>query len=173
MLNPWPRTFGRVRWIMAFDGLSYAPRAFGPPVIATRLPSRTRNTRSRPSGTTSSSRPTVVSMSLQRGLYNTTLLVQTRRHEVISGRRVTHAYRTVYCTARTAERIAHLLRIFRISPQQIMGIVKWNAYIKIRHICQHLSAQISPFRIEVFLSPCTAPLNARAVLENLTAVNLL
>jgi hypothetical protein len=85
-------------------------------------------------------------MSLQRGLLNTTLLVPTRRHEVISGGSTTHAYRTVYCTARTAERIIHLLllRTFQIRPQQIMGIVKWNADKKIRHVCQHLSAQISP-----------------------------
>ena len=78
---------------------------------------------------------------------NITPLVQTRRHEVISGRSTTHAYRTVYCTARTAKRIAHLLCTFQIRPQQITGIVKWNAYMKIRHICQHLSAQISPYRI--------------------------
>lgn len=36
----------------------------------------------------------------------------------------TYACRTVYCTARTAEQIAHLLRTFRIRPQQIIGIVK-------------------------------------------------
>jgi hypothetical protein len=68
VLNPSPRTFGRVGWIMAFDALGYTPQAFRSPVIATRLPSRTRSTNSRPSGTTNSSRPAIVSMSLQGGL---------------------------------------------------------------------------------------------------------
>jgi hypothetical protein len=45
--------------------------------------------------------------------YNTTLLVQIRRHQVISGGSTTHACRTVCCTARTAERIAHLRYTFR------------------------------------------------------------
>ena len=84
-------------------------------------------------------------MPLQRGLYNTTLLVQTRFDEVISGGSTT--YRTVYCTARIAERIAHLLRTFQNRPPHTKGTVKWNAYMKVHHICQHFLVRISPFRI--------------------------
>ena len=70
VLSPSPSTFGRVRWIMAFDGLGQAPGASRPPIITTSFPSHTSNTRSRPSSTTISSGPTIVSMSLQRGLWN-------------------------------------------------------------------------------------------------------
>jgi hypothetical protein len=40
------------------------------------------------------------------------LLLWTRRHGVIFAGNTTHAYRTVCCTARIAERIVHLLRTF-------------------------------------------------------------
>lgn len=73
-------------------------------------------------------------------------LVQTQRHEVISGERRTYACQTVCCTGRTAEQGTRL-RTFQITPQQVMGVVKRNAYKKLVAFVSIDLAQISPFRI--------------------------
>jgi hypothetical protein len=70
-LNYWLCTLGGVRYIVAVDSLVYAPRACGPPIIAARLAPCTTSTSPDARGTTGSARPTVVSMSLERSLYNT------------------------------------------------------------------------------------------------------
>jgi len=65
------------------------------------------------------------------------LLVQTRSHEVVIAGSITHAYRTVSCTARIAERIVNLLRTFLNWIMVDHGICEVE-YMKARHVGQRL-----------------------------------
>lgn len=63
----------------------------------------------------------------------------------------------VYYTARSAERIAHLLRTFsKLHRSRSWEVVKWRAYMKVQHMLAFVSGSISvetsPKRAEHFVT---------------------